>query len=95
MKPIVVCVAIAGALLALSASAQPTSPLRGMELYENHCSGCHASRVHIRDPEKRKARSLAQIESWIWHWAKELKLTWTEEEVKEVLAYLNTRYYRY
>ena len=64
-----------------------------MELYENHCSGCHVSRVHIR--EKRKARSLAEVESWIWQWTKELKLPWTQEEVKEVLAYLNARYYRY
>lgn len=95
MKLIVGGVAICAALLAVPASAQPTSPLRGMELYENHCTACHASRVHIRDREKRKARSLAQVESWIWHWAKELKLTWTEEEVKEVLAYLNTRYYEY
>lgn len=93
MKPIVICIAVCGALLAFSASAQPTSPLRGMELYENHCTHCHESRAHIR--EKRKARSLAQIESWIWRWAKELKLSWTNEEVKEVLSYLNTRYYRY
>lgn len=70
-----------------------SSPLRGMELYENHCTGCHASRVHIS--EKRKAKSLAQVESWIRRWAKELKLPWTDEEVKEVLTYLNQRYYQY
>ena len=69
------------------------SPLRGMELYENHCTACHTSQVHIR--EKHKAKSLAEVESWIRHWMAELKLPWTDEEVKEVLTYLNQRYYQY
>lgn len=76
-----------------AAPAEPVSPLRGMELYGNHCTVCHQSTVHIR--EKRKAKSLAQVEVWVRRWASVLKLGWDEEEVKAVAAYLNSRYYQY
>ncbi len=92
MKFVLVCAIFWGMLLTQPVLAQ-SSPLRGMELYENHCTACHTSQAHIR--EKHKAKSLAQIESWIRHWVKELKLPWTDEEVKEVLTYLNLRYYKY
>ncbi len=73
--------------------AQSASPLRGMELYGNHCTGCHQSTVHIR--EKRKARSLAQLEQWVRRWTSALKLGWGEEEIKAVVDHLNSRYYQY
>lgn len=73
--------------------AQSASPLRAMELYGNHCTGCHESTVHMR--EKRKAKSLAQVEVWVRRWASVLKLGWDEEEVKAVADYLNSRYYQY
>lgn len=73
--------------------AQSASPLQGMELYGNHCTGCHESTVHMR--EKRKAKSLAQVEVWVRRWASVLKLGWGEEEVKAVAGYLNSRYYQY
>lgn len=92
MRFVLVGVIFCSAFLVQPVLAQ-SSPLRGMELYENHCTGCHASQVHIR--EKRKAKSLAQVEWWIRHWVKELKLPWTDEETKEVLTYLNRRYYQY
>lgn len=73
--------------------AQSASPLRGMELYENHCTVCHESQVHIR--EKRKGKSLVQVEAWIRRWAGELRLGWTDVEVRDVLHYLNSQYYKY
>ena len=92
MRFVLVCAILLAAVLTQPVFAQ-SSPLRGMELYGNHCTVCHDSQVHIR--EKRKAKSLAQVESWIRHWVKELKLPWTDEEIKEVLTYLNLRYYEY
>jgi mono/diheme cytochrome c family protein len=64
-----------------------------MELYSNHCTVCHTSKVHIQ--EKRKGRSLAEVEAWIRRWASELQLNWGDEEVKAVLRYLNAHYYKY
>ncbi len=78
---------------ASAAPAEAVSPLRSMELYGNHCTVCHQSTVHIR--EKRKAKSLAQVEVWVRRWASVLKLGWEEEEVKPVAGYLNSRYYQY
>ena len=75
------------------AVAQTTSPLRGMELYSNHCTVCHTSQAHIRD--NRKGKSLAEVEVWIRRWANELQLNWGDEEVQAVLQHLNTQYYKY
>ena len=69
------------------------NPGRGRALYENHCLECHESRVHIT--EKRKAKTLVQIRTAIWRWMAEKELEWTEEEVTDVLHYLNARYYKY
>lgn len=93
MKRILLGAIVYSVVVTSSVFAQATSPLRGMELYENHCTVCHASKVHIR--EKRKAKSLAQVKTWVERWAKELKLQWTDAEIKEVLSHLNRRYYKY
>lgn len=72
---------------------QSTSYLRGHELYGNHCVECHASVVHIR--EDRKAKSIDEIEGFIIRWSNYRNLSWSAEEVNDVLHYLNTRYYKY
>ncbi|HEX19761.1 MAG TPA: hypothetical protein ENG78_02945 [Acidiferrobacteraceae bacterium] len=66
---------------------------RGQLLYENHCQVCHSSVVHIR--EKRKAKNTGAIRSWVIHWSKYLKLSWSDGEIDEVVHYLNSRYYKY
>ena len=77
----------------VSVPAQAANLYRGMSLYENHCTDCHESRVHIR--EIRKAKSLEEIERIIQRWAKVLELEWTRDETRDVLHYLNDRYYKY
>jgi hypothetical protein len=84
-------VAAAGLLFALSAPAS-AGPERGRLLYENHCTGCHASTLHIR--EQRKAKSPAELRAFIQRWSDELKLTWSAEELNDVYQYLNNRYYK-
>jgi mono/diheme cytochrome c family protein len=74
-------------------AAGPTSPLLGASLYENHCTGCHESRVHIR--EKRKAKSLAEVEAWVRQREAAQSLGWDDEEIKAVRDYLNSQYYHY
>ena len=65
---------------------------RGRLLYENHCTVCHTSVVHVR--ERRKASSREDIQSWIRRWQKELGLQWGTPEVDDVTEYLNERYYQ-
>jgi cytochrome c5 len=68
-------------------------PVRGQQLYENHCTSCHESTVYIR--ERRRAKTFADVRGWTVHWSKELKLNWGQEEVDDVVRYLNGQFYRY
>lgn len=81
-----------GLLLAL-AQAQAADADRGQLLYENHCTTCHASTVHVRS--KHKARTVEEIGAQVRRWSEELGLTWTEEDVAVVRRFLNARYYGY
>lgn len=66
---------------------------RAALLYENHCTGCHTSQVHIR--EHSKARSIRQVGEWVRYWAMAQGLGWTEEDVAAVVQLLNERHYGY
>ena len=66
---------------------------RGRLLYENHCLGCHASTVHVRD--QRKSRTPAEVRTWILRWSVEQKLNWSEDELADVYRHLNNRYYKF
>ncbi len=66
---------------------------RGRMLYENHCTRCHTSVLHVR--KNRRAVSLKVLEGWVRRWSGEEKLGWSEEEVVEVVDYLNRRYYQF
>ena len=66
---------------------------RGQQLYENHCTQCHESQVHIR--EQRKAKTLTDVRWQVARWQEVLKLPWMAAEVDDVQAYLNAEYYHY
>jgi cytochrome c5 len=73
------------------AAPPPVLP-RGTLLYENHCQGCHESRLHVRD--QRRATTRAALRGWVTHWANHLKLGWDEAEIDDVVDHLNRRYYK-
>jgi mono/diheme cytochrome c family protein len=73
-------------------AAPPASLPRGTLLYENHCQGCHESRLHVR--EQRRATTRAALRGWVTHWAMQLKLSWGEAEIDDVVDHLNRRYYK-
>jgi hypothetical protein len=66
---------------------------RGRLLYENHCTSCHESVVHIRD--NRQAKSLGEVYWQTTRWAVERELDWRYEEINDVARYLNTRFYQF
>jgi len=76
-----------------SAEAQAPTMSRGMLLYENHCLGCHESRLHLR--EHRSARDMNELRHWVAHWAVQQALTWDANDVRDVAQYLNLRYYHF
>lgn len=77
----------------VSAPAVAADSDRGKLLYENTCSGCHESALHVR--ERRKARSFGQIKAQVVRWSTAAKAPWNFEEIDDVTDYLNSTYYRY
>jgi len=77
------------------AAQQASTPntQRGQSLYENHCTECHTSVVHVRGDHK--AKSIPEIEQFILRWVAYRKIPWSMEEVRDVLAYINGRFYHY
>ena len=71
----------------------PPAPTRGQLLYENHCTVCHASVVHLRSD--RRAKSQAEIRTWVMHWSGYLKLRWQPDEVDDVVKHLNQTFYKF
>lgn len=72
-------------------SLSATSLERGQLLYENHCTACHESMVHIR--ENHKADSLATVQREVIRWSEELRLGWQGVEISDVSQYLFQTYY--
>ena len=75
------------------APASATDPARGEQLYQNHCTGCHDSRAHIRDG--RKAKDAEDLYQWVSRWRSHLVLDWGRAEVDDVVAYLESRFYKF
>jgi len=67
--------------------------MRGRELYQNQCTACHESVVHVR--ERRTVHSLNQLYERVEHWRTVTNTAWSKEEVEAVVNYLNTRYYKF
>lgn len=85
--------AAAAAILLLPAGhPMAADAARGELLYENHCTVCHTSVVHVR--EHHKAKSREELQTWIRRWQKELALDWQAREIDDVAEFLNQRYYR-
>lgn len=71
----------------------PPVPQRGQMLYENHCTSCHESVVHIRG--NRRTKSLTELRRRVSQWATHLRLGWGMGDVEEVASFLNDHYYKF
>jgi mono/diheme cytochrome c family protein len=79
------------AALTLSPAAPAQEPDLGRLLYENHCTECHESTVHVR--EHTKVKSLADLDAFVRRWSDYRKLGWGDAEVGAVREYLNLTFY--
>jgi hypothetical protein len=73
-------------------SAGAADPGRGQALYESRCTGCHNKSVHQRD--SRKATTFEGILAQVSRWNETLGGDWKAEDMEDVAAYLNQRYYK-
>jgi hypothetical protein len=68
-------------------------PLRGKYLFENHCQTCH--HPYLLEREHRKVRDVAALQYQTRRWQAEIGVAWSEEEVSDVIDYLNERFYHF
>ena len=82
-------------LVALGAAlpAAAADPGRGRALYESRCTGCHNKSVHQR--EVRRATTFEGVLAQVSRWNTTLGGDWTVEDIEDVAAYLNERYYKH
>lgn len=65
----------------------------GDDLHFTHCTGCHDDSVYTRD--NRRVKSLERLGEQVRFCKDSLELTWFDEEVDDVIAYLNQTYYHF
>lgn len=86
--------------IAMLALAVPALPLqaqdeeRGRLLYETHCISCHYERVHKREREKSRVRTLTELRVEVVRRAADTKRPFTVEDLDDIAEYLNRSYYR-
>lgn len=75
------------------ASANAADLDNGDELHFDNCTGCHDSSVYTR--ADRRVKSLERLGAQVRFCKDNLGLTWFDDEVEDVVHYLNKNYYHY
>ena len=65
----------------------------GDDLHFEHCTGCHDSSVYTRSD--RKVGNLARLGQQVRFCKDTIGVTWFDDEVEDVIAYLNATYYHF
>jgi len=91
MTPARILVLAAAFSVALAAAAQ--TPSRGALLYDTHCIACHTKEVHWR--ERKLASDWQSLAAETRRWQRNIGLGWSDEEIDDVVRYLNTTIYRF
>ena len=74
-------------------SARAADVDNGDDLHMGECTGCHDSTAYTR--EDRKVQSLARLGTQVRFCKDNLGVTWFDDEVDDVIAYLNKTYYHF
>ena len=78
--------------LLASSAVQAENFERGQDLYNQHCQSCHEDLMH---ESSRKLKSLTELRKRIQAWAIHSGNHWTEEDILDVLHYLNKSFYHF
>lgn len=65
----------------------------GDDLHFENCTGCHDTTVYTR--ENRNVQSLSRLGAQVRFCKDNLELTWFDDEVEDVIGYLNKEYYHF
>ena len=65
----------------------------GDDLHFEHCTGCHDESVYTR--ENRNVRSLERLGQQVRFCKDTIGLSWFDEDVDDVVEFLNRNYYHF
>ena len=65
----------------------------GNDLHSANCTSCHDSAIYTR--ENRRVRSLANLGTQVRFCKDNLGISWFDDEVDDVISYLNKNYYHF
>ena len=87
-------------LASLALPAMAADLKRGEELHSNNCMACHARMTGgegetLYTRSSRKVKSLAQLEAQVRRCEANLELKWFDEDIENVVHFLNTNYYKF
>ncbi len=100
MKPLIRLAALPLALLLLAPAVQAADAKRGEELHNSQCISCHAARFgnngsDIYTLANRRVTSLDGLKKQVTRCRDNLRVTWFDEEVDDVVVYLNKQFYKF
>jgi hypothetical protein len=74
-------------------TAQAANIENGDELHFENCTGCHDISAYTR--ANRKVQSLTRLGTQVRFCKDSLGLAWFDEEVDDVIGFLNEKYYHF
>ena len=80
-------------LLLIAHSSHAVDINNGIQLHKENCVRCHQASLYTR--ENRIATDFDKLHQRVRDCELMLELTWFDEEVDDVTAYLNQEYYKY
>jgi mono/diheme cytochrome c family protein len=83
-----------GLLLMQPALAKDPDVANGKKLFNSaNCMSCHGTDVFTRSD--RKVKDLIALEKQVRHCDASTNTNWFDDEIKDVVAYLNQSYYKF
>ena len=79
-------------LLGALPATQAADAERGKQLVDKHCTSCHDDKVYTR--ENRRVTTLDGLKKQVKRCELNLGLTWFDEDINDVVNYLNSTYYK-
>lgn len=83
----------------LSQSASAANPAHGKDLHDANCQSCHASLMG-GDPDKiytrsdRRVTTLSGLKNQVTRCKTTVGVAWPDDQVQDVVEYLNTHFYK-
>ena len=98
MKRIPILLTLTAALAAVPAWAADAA--RGKQLHDKTCVGCHRNMTGgdgsvLYTRSQRRVHNLAQLESQVRRCETNLNLKWFDDDILDVVEYLNQQYYKF